>query len=96
MDQIGPSSNTESNKQLVRNFAEDVFNERDLAAVDKYITGERFKKYLDEYILGHPDPRTANKENESSNILNKNERKKVKEVFEEPDHEHSSSCGSPG
>ncbi len=28
----------EENKQLVRNFAEDVFNRHDLAVVDKYMT----------------------------------------------------------
>jgi hypothetical protein len=29
----------EKNKQLVRNFAEDVFSRHDLAAIDKYMTG---------------------------------------------------------
>jgi predicted SnoaL-like aldol condensation-catalyzing enzyme len=51
---------TEKNKQLVRNFAEDVFNRHDFAAVDKYITGaEALKHYLKEYFAGHPDSHTT-------------------------------------
>lgn len=50
----------EKNKQIVRNFAEDVFNRHDLAAVDKYMTGaEDLKRYLGEYFAGHPDSHTT-------------------------------------
>jgi hypothetical protein len=34
--------------------------------------------------------------NENSKTLDKNERKKVKEAFEESEHEHSSNCGCGG
>jgi predicted SnoaL-like aldol condensation-catalyzing enzyme len=50
----------EENKQLVRNFAEDVFNRHDLAAIDKYMTGaEGLKQCLGEYFAGHPDSHTT-------------------------------------
>lgn len=53
-------SSIEKNKQLVRSFAEDVFNRHDLAAVDKYMTGaDNFKQYLGEYFAGHPDSHTT-------------------------------------
>jgi predicted SnoaL-like aldol condensation-catalyzing enzyme len=51
---------TENNNQLVRNFAEDVFNRHDLAAVDKYMAGaEGFKQYLGEYFAVQPDSNTT-------------------------------------
>lgn len=54
------SSIIEKNKQIVRNFAEDVFNRHDLAAADKYMTGaEGFKQYLGEYFAGHQDSHTT-------------------------------------
>lgn len=54
------SSDIERNKQLVRSFAEDVFNRHDLGTIDKYMrAGEGFKKYLDEYFVGHSDSRTS-------------------------------------
>lgn len=54
------SSLLEKNKQLVRNFAEDVFNRHDLSAIDKYMTGaEGLKQYLGEYFAGHPDSHTT-------------------------------------
>jgi predicted SnoaL-like aldol condensation-catalyzing enzyme len=50
----------EENKQIVRNFAEDVFNRHDLAAVDKYMIGaENLKRYLGDYFAGHPDSHTT-------------------------------------
>jgi predicted SnoaL-like aldol condensation-catalyzing enzyme len=53
-------SSLEKNKQLVRSFAEDVFNRHDLAAVDKYISGaDSLKQYLGEYFAGHPDSHTT-------------------------------------
>jgi len=56
MSQTTQSSNIEKNKQLVRNFVEDVFNRHDMAAVDKYLAGaEGFKQYLGGFFLGHPD-----------------------------------------
>ena len=39
MDSASQSSILEKNKQIVRDFAEDVFNRQDLAAIDKYMTG---------------------------------------------------------
>lgn len=60
MNQTTPSSKIEENKQLVRNFSEDVFNKHDLTAVDKYMSrGEGFKQYVNEYFKGHPDSRTT-------------------------------------
>jgi predicted SnoaL-like aldol condensation-catalyzing enzyme len=54
------SSIQEKNKQIVRNFAEDVFNRHDLSAIDKYMTGaESLKQYLGEYFAGHPDSHTT-------------------------------------
>jgi len=51
---------TEKNKQVVRDFVEDVFNKHDLAAVDKYMAGaEGLKHYVGEYYLGHPDSHTT-------------------------------------
>ncbi|MGQ0637818.1 MAG: hypothetical protein ACT4N1_00435 [Nitrososphaerota archaeon] len=42
----------EKNKQVVRNFVEDVFNRHDMAAVDKYMAGEEgFKQYLGGFAL---------------------------------------------
>ena len=35
-------------------------------------------------------------ENKKPNVLDKNEKKKLKEVFEESEHEHSNSCGCGG
>ena len=50
---------TEKNKQVVRDFVEDVFNKHDLAAVDKYMAGaEGLKHYHGEYYLEHPDSHT--------------------------------------
>ncbi|TLX81409.1 MAG: nuclear transport factor 2 family protein [Thaumarchaeota archaeon] len=60
MSQTTQSSNIEKNKQLVRNFVEDVFNRHDMAAVDKYMAGgEGFKQYLGGFFPGHPDSRTT-------------------------------------
>ncbi|MGH9879273.1 MAG: nuclear transport factor 2 family protein [Nitrososphaerales archaeon] len=60
MSQEAQSSILERNKQIVRNFAEDVLNRHDLAAVDKYIPGaEGLKQYLGEYFAGHPDSSTT-------------------------------------
>ena len=59
-DKATHGSTIEKNKQLVRSFAEDVFNRHDLAAVDKYMTGaDSFKRYLGEYFAGHPDSHTT-------------------------------------
>jgi predicted SnoaL-like aldol condensation-catalyzing enzyme len=56
MSHLTHSPIEEKNKQLVRNFAEDVFNKHDLVAVDKYMAGAKdFKQYLGEYFAGHPD-----------------------------------------
>lgn len=53
-------STMEGNKQLVRNFAKDVFNKHDLDAIYKYMAaGEGFRKYLNEYFQMHPDSRTT-------------------------------------
>jgi predicted SnoaL-like aldol condensation-catalyzing enzyme len=60
MSKTTQSSDLEKNKQVVRNFAEDVFNRHDLAAVDKYMKGaESFKQYLGEYFAVHPDSHTT-------------------------------------
>jgi hypothetical protein len=48
-----------------------------------------------EYSI-HSDMSQTENENENSNSLDKNERKKVKEVFEESEREHSSSRGCGG
>jgi hypothetical protein len=39
VDSASQSTILEKNKQIVRDFAEDVFNRHDLAAIDKYMTG---------------------------------------------------------
>lgn len=50
----------EENKQLVRNYVEDVFNSHDLSAIDEYMTeAEDLKRYLGEYFAGHPDSHTT-------------------------------------
>jgi predicted SnoaL-like aldol condensation-catalyzing enzyme len=61
------SSDLEKNKQVIRNYIEEVFNRHDLAAMDKYTTGaesvkqylESVKQYLGEYFAGHPDSHTT-------------------------------------
>lgn len=58
----GPThqSSEVENKQLVRDFVENVLNRHDAAAVDKYMAGgEGLKQYLGEYFLGHPDSHTT-------------------------------------
>jgi predicted SnoaL-like aldol condensation-catalyzing enzyme len=61
MSETTQSSDLEKNKQVVRNYTEDVWNRHDLAAVDKYVTGaeEGVKQYLGEYFAGHPDSHTT-------------------------------------
>ena len=39
MDSANQSTILEKNKQIVRDFAEAIFNRHDLAAIDKYMTG---------------------------------------------------------
>ena len=44
MNQEGQKSIIEHNKQVVRNFVEDVFNKHDLTAIEKYMShSEGFK-----------------------------------------------------
>jgi predicted SnoaL-like aldol condensation-catalyzing enzyme len=60
MNQTTPSSNIEKNKRLIQNFVEDIFNGHDLVAIDKYMSrAEGFKKYLGEFLSGHPDSHTT-------------------------------------
>jgi predicted SnoaL-like aldol condensation-catalyzing enzyme len=61
MSETSQSSDLEKNKQVVRNYTEDVWNRHDLAAFDKYVTGaeEGVKQYLGEYFAGHPDSHTT-------------------------------------
>jgi predicted SnoaL-like aldol condensation-catalyzing enzyme len=50
----------ERNKDVVRNFVEDVFNKHDLTAIDKYMShSEGFKQYLGEFFQTHPDSHTT-------------------------------------
>jgi predicted SnoaL-like aldol condensation-catalyzing enzyme len=52
----------ERNKDVVRNFVEDVFNKHDLTAIDKYMYmshSEGFKQYLGEFFQTHPDSHTT-------------------------------------
>jgi predicted SnoaL-like aldol condensation-catalyzing enzyme len=52
----------ERNKQLVRNFVEDVFNKHELTSIDKYMYmshSEGFKQHLGEFFQTHPDSHTT-------------------------------------
>ena len=60
MEPEGHKSIMERNKQVVRNFVEDVFNKHDLTAIDKYMLhSEGFKQYLGEFFQTHPDSHTT-------------------------------------
>ena len=60
MSQEGQKSTMEQNKQVVRNFVEDVFNKHDLTAIDKYRShSEGLKQYIGEFIQTHPDSHTT-------------------------------------
>jgi predicted SnoaL-like aldol condensation-catalyzing enzyme len=60
MSQDGQNSIIEQNKQVVRNFVEDVFNKHDLTAIDKYMShSEGFKQYIGEFFQTHPDSHTT-------------------------------------
>lgn len=60
MSQEGRKSIIEHNKQVVRNFVEDVFNKHDLTAIDQYMShSQGFKQYLGEFFQTHPDSHTT-------------------------------------
>jgi predicted SnoaL-like aldol condensation-catalyzing enzyme len=71
MSQTTHQSNTEKNKQLVRNFLEDTLNKHDLEATNKYlgqgpgrnnqqvITKEDFKEARQRFFQEFPDSHTA-------------------------------------
>jgi predicted SnoaL-like aldol condensation-catalyzing enzyme len=71
MSQTTHQSNTEKNKQLVRNFLEDTLNKHDLEAANKYlgqgpgrnnqqvITKEDFKEARQRFFQEFPDSHTA-------------------------------------
>ena len=59
MEPEGHKSIMERNKQVVRNFVEDVFNKHDLTAIDKYMSDSQgLKQYLTEFFQTHPDSHT--------------------------------------
>ncbi|CAN5457487.1 hypothetical protein BH18THE2_BH18THE2_21250 [soil metagenome] len=47
-----------TNKTLVESFVEDVFNNRDLSVIEKYLTGQGnrgFKQFLSTFFKSFPD-----------------------------------------
>jgi hypothetical protein len=59
MSQKGQKLIMEQNKQVVRNFVEDLFNKHDLTAIDKYMShSQGLKQYLGEFFQTHSDSHT--------------------------------------
>ena len=69
----------EENKVLIKSFIDDVFNQHDLTAIDKYLspnltdgtgkTTESFKKYLTSLFSGFPDLHVKIEHNLAENNL---------------------------
>jgi steroid delta-isomerase-like uncharacterized protein len=55
---MGYQMSLSTNKALVKSFVEEVFNNHDLSAIEKYLTGlgnEGFKHFLSELFTAFPD-----------------------------------------
>jgi predicted SnoaL-like aldol condensation-catalyzing enzyme len=55
------SSNLEENKQIIRNFIEDILNKHDIAAADRYFAENprQFKQFLSGFFQRFPDSHTT-------------------------------------